>query len=494
MPTEIENATVAIIGGGPHALAVLSALHERSYASPQFKDDAAYALRVGFDSHKLVGSVAVIDPGKKFCDMWHKRFLSLGIDRLRSPVSAHPDAYDEHALLNFAICTGRTAEITHPEGAEISRDNIQRSPMGFGFTLHGQPSAALFRDFCDHLADKHPHTWVQGTASSVAADAQTGKYRVQCGDDRVVLADAVVLATGPQGRWNVPEPFKALVSSPTVVHTSELFDAGCSLGDAVLRRTTHLAKGAKVLVVGGGLTAAQAALAAVRAGFRVSLRSREALRTRDYDVQTEWLDRRHVNRLRFEFLSTPMEKRAAFLRQATGGGSIPQSYLEELHDAVATTSRLDLCVDADIERASVQLAAADGGDGVSAVTVDGETFGLVILATGVTLDPSSTSLYRNICNEFPASFVGGFPELDDSLRWSPDEDIFVVGCNAGLQLGPGALNLMGSMRSGQIVAEELHDLIWKDTRVHRTKLEANLFSMLCVDGDTTSESENEDEE
>ena len=74
------GSQVAIIGGGPHALAVLSALHERSYASPQFKDDAAYALRVGFDSHKLVGSVAVIDPGKKFCDMWHKRFLSLGYE------------------------------------------------------------------------------------------------------------------------------------------------------------------------------------------------------------------------------------------------------------------------------------------------------------------------------------------------------------------------------------------------------------------------------
>ena len=68
---------VVIIGGGPHALAVLSALHERSFASPQFKDDAAFSLRVGFDSYKLVGSVTVIDPGTKFCDLWNKRFRSL---------------------------------------------------------------------------------------------------------------------------------------------------------------------------------------------------------------------------------------------------------------------------------------------------------------------------------------------------------------------------------------------------------------------------------
>lgn len=71
-------AQIAIIGGGPHALAVLSALHERSYASPQFKDDAAYNLRVGFNSHKLVGTVTVIDPGETFCDMWSRRFHTLG--------------------------------------------------------------------------------------------------------------------------------------------------------------------------------------------------------------------------------------------------------------------------------------------------------------------------------------------------------------------------------------------------------------------------------
>jgi hypothetical protein len=111
------------------------------------------------------------------------------------------------------------------------------------------------------------------------------------------------------------------------VHTAELFEAGLTLGEVVINRTAHLAEGSQVLVIGGGLTAAQAALAAVRAGFRVSLRSREALRMRDYDVETEWLDRRHVNRLRFDFLSTPMAERSSFLREATAGGSMPGSYV-----------------------------------------------------------------------------------------------------------------------------------------------------------------------
>lgn len=49
-----------------------------------------------------------------------------------------------------------------------------------------------------------------------------------------------------------------------------------------------------VMVIGGGLSAAQTAIAAVRAGASVVLRSRRALVTRTYDVATEWLDRRYV--------------------------------------------------------------------------------------------------------------------------------------------------------------------------------------------------------
>ena len=254
------------------------------------------------------------------------RWTLCRIERLRSPLLAHPDAYDEHALLNFAIRTGRTAEITYPGRAEVSRDNILRSNQGLGITLHGKPSASLFQDFCEHLASKHPHEWVQSKATGVRRDPATGKYWVTCDSEAVVVADAVVIATGPQGKWKVPEPFSPFVGTPSVVHTSELFQTGTTLREAITLRTAHLAQ-ARVLVVGGGLTAVQAALAAVRAGLQVSLRSREALRTREYDVQSEWLDRRHTNRLRFEFLSTPLDQRLQFLRDALGGGSVPSSYV-----------------------------------------------------------------------------------------------------------------------------------------------------------------------
>ena len=56
---EATETTVAIIGGGPHALAVLSALHEHALSTAFDSDSAAFRLRVGARA-ELVGSVAVM--------------------------------------------------------------------------------------------------------------------------------------------------------------------------------------------------------------------------------------------------------------------------------------------------------------------------------------------------------------------------------------------------------------------------------------------------
>ena len=55
---DIETS-VLIVGGGPHALAVLSALHERSLAFPQFANQNVFNQRVGFDSLQKVGTGAI---------------------------------------------------------------------------------------------------------------------------------------------------------------------------------------------------------------------------------------------------------------------------------------------------------------------------------------------------------------------------------------------------------------------------------------------------
>ena len=53
-----ESASVVIVGGGPHALAALAALHEGSLGFQQYGDDGFFQARVGFGSLQKVGTGA----------------------------------------------------------------------------------------------------------------------------------------------------------------------------------------------------------------------------------------------------------------------------------------------------------------------------------------------------------------------------------------------------------------------------------------------------
>ena len=58
LPAADRTVNVLIVGGGPHALALLSALHERSFAFPQFRSDAEFHKRIGFNSLQKTGTGA----------------------------------------------------------------------------------------------------------------------------------------------------------------------------------------------------------------------------------------------------------------------------------------------------------------------------------------------------------------------------------------------------------------------------------------------------
>ena len=484
------TATVVIVGGGPHGLALLSALHEKSFAFTQFSD-TAYQTRVGFGSLSKIGSVCVVDPGSAFLDEWHKRFEALDIQHLRSPALAHPKAHEPHALVNFAVREGRTGELHHvPEATSqrLTTDGNSQQPL-----LLGLPSTALFRDFCADLAEGLPHQWLRGKATRVHKDEVTGKFHVHYSTHdnkaRVIIADAVALATGPSGQANIPEPFRPLVGMGSVSHTSDLFRRGAlpytrAIGD----------RASRVLVVGGGLTAVQAALAALKGGSRVVLRSRRPLRTRAYDIAKDWLDVRHMNRLRFEFLSTHPEERALFARQAVQGGSVPESYMRELYHIADTTDWLEIQTDEDVERCDVSPPDQHRGS----VRVNGEEFDHVILATGISNAPLQLPLYQGIQAELGAPDIDGLPHVDESLRWAEGHDLFVLGANAVLELGPGALNLMGAMRGAKIVASELRDLMWATTKgkseTPNAASSANMFSLLGMDDEESEDDDGESEE
>jgi hypothetical protein len=184
-------------------------------------------------------AVCVIDPGSHFMQSWNTRFDKLEINHLRSPAIAHPVAFDPTALVNFAIEKGRTSELIDApvSGPWLASTDIDRENW-----LKALPSSALFKDFCSSLEAKLPHRWASGTATSVSKDSCTGKFHVHYKatadqQEHMVTARAVILATGPVGKWNIPTPFETHLASRLVLHTEELLiDSKGTLSDEITRR------------------------------------------------------------------------------------------------------------------------------------------------------------------------------------------------------------------------------------------------------------------
>ena len=145
------------------------------------------------------------------------------------------------------------------------------------------------------------------------------------------------------------------------------------------------------------------------------------------------------------------------------------------------------------ERIDRGVVAMDDGK----VRVDDEIFDQVILATGMSAAPGQTELYKQIEAELGVRMVDRYPLLDDKLSWMDGEDLYVVGANAVLELGPGALNLMGAMRGAKIVAESLRDLMWRVTSPVKAAsasalVAANQFSLLGLEDDSDGDESDDD--
>ena len=184
---------------------------------------------------------------------WNTRFGALEIKHLRSPAFAHPMAFEPTALVHFAIREGRTSELME---APVSTAWLASTDVGQDALLKSLPSTALFTDFCASLEATLPHEWLSGAATCVSKDASTGELRVAfrpTGDqrERTVAARAVILATGPVGRWNIPAPFEVHFDSPRILHTEELLgESKGTLSEEIMRRCPS--ESARVLVIGGG--------------------------------------------------------------------------------------------------------------------------------------------------------------------------------------------------------------------------------------------------
>jgi len=373
---------------------------------------AGLALATLLRCHDL-GPVEVIDPSGRWLTTWHDRFAAQAIAHLRSPAVHHPHP-DPFALL----ATAGPTDLVRSGQANL-------------------PTTAAFARFTSALVD------AAGLADAVTAASVTSLQLLDDGDALLHLSDGtsrrparVVLATN-----------RRTPSAPAVVGDALRQHPAVRVGDACDVRNTPEA--GHVIVVGGGLSAAQLCSGAAARGARVTLVTRRRITVRRYDTHPTWLGPRKLR----PFSAEPDPAvRHRMLTQARGGGSMPHRARVEL-ERLESTGQLQLRERAELT--DVQRV----GDGLR-VCIDGhETIPADELwcATGGQVDVHADPLLSDLRTRHPLAIAGGLPDLDAALRW-PGTNVHLSGAAAGLILGPTAGNLIGHRRAAQRITAALRGL------------------------------------
>jgi len=487
-PTEMANQMhdLVVIGAGPHALTLLLRLLEpeadfQSEGERHSKAEHFGRMRPlhlvrrhiskvlnNQTSPLNIGSIVVVDPHGKWMEGWKKNFETLEIPHLRSPTSAHSDPYDHRALELFAEMQGREDEL-------IDLPYLLRGKPG-STEYRGPyqaPSTKLFHDYHDHLIKSYnlDELLYKGSVSSISpikgSTEEGPSYELYLGDGSVLKSRRVVCALGPMFQtgevfWetSLRRELGDNFPSDRLLHAQEIVPW---ISEKTWTTTTPM----RLLVVGGGITSAQLALFASssRASWcsSVTLVQRSAMLERQFDIESKWMG---PGRGKFldDFYKLNMTSRAYALKEARKGGSIPPEIAVQLR-----AGRNGL-----ILREEANVSSVHWNKNHFVVKLDDgsptQQFDLIWLATGGDNDIGLYPVLSRLNQAMPLHLVHGLPVLCQNLSWKGVKDdrnkepkwirelrgnLWVLGCLAGIQLGPDALNLIGARHGSVKVAKDI---------------------------------------
>lgn len=288
-----------------------------------------------------------------------------------------------------------------------------------------RPSYQMFQDHADYtiqqydLAELH----LRGQATHIACQEQG--FIVES-DNGSVAAKNVVLAIG-RTHLHYPTWAASLRGAGASIH--HLFEMDF--------RRADLPVGESVVIVGGGITAAQAALALAES-HSVTLLMRHSIRLRDLDADPGWMGPKELKK----FKKKDMARRRILIQRARHRGSIPRDVYQQLHRAFEN-GQIRLCRDeimgANLEGSTIQLQLHEQ---------DQLTSQHVVLATGFDMTRPGGEWLDTVIEDLGLRCATcGYPILNTHLQWTPG--LFVSGPLAELQVGPIAPNIIGARMAAQ---------------------------------------------
>ncbi|ACY15523.1 FAD-dependent oxidoreductase [Haliangium ochraceum] len=385
-----------IIGGGPHG-------HH-------------LAARLLSSGKVTAERLCIIDPHSEPFAVWRRCTRNTGMRFLRSP-QVHHIGIAPFALRRFA------------------ESPSARGVAGFR-RPYARPALALFDRHCDAVRESFGLAACTRLATARAIVASAGGLRVD--SERGALeARNVALAIGGGDCLQWPEWARELREAGAPVH--HVFEPDFSR--AFMPPWEH------ALVVGGGITAAQTALALVKDGpGRVTMLSPHAIREHMFDADPGWLGPKYLRGFHAE---QDPGRRRAMIRAARRRGSMPPELAKRLREALRDP-RLSVIEDR-VVRASVADEAAlslELAREQRTLEVD-----LVLLATGFSPRRPGTFLDQAVDSLGLPCAPCGYPLVDPTLRWHPR--LRVMGALAELEVGPTARNLSGAREAAKRIVTSL---------------------------------------
>ncbi|MEM7050122.1 MAG: FAD/NAD(P)-binding protein [Acidobacteriota bacterium] len=376
-----------IVGGGPHGVHLAARLVGEG----------------GIDSARL----AILDPAAQLLQRWRSFTSATGMSHLRSPGVHHLDL-EPSSLMRFA-------------------GDRRKRPPGLLRSRYNCPSLDLFNAHCDHVITRFGLTGLHLRGKAERLQPETDGVQVTTCDGTTIAAARVVLAlgAGDQPEW----PEWAVGHGSRIRH---LFDPP---GQPSPHRSDP---GERALVVGGGISAVQAAIRLVADQRTVDLVTRHPPRVHRFDSDPGWLGPKLMPT--FERERDP-DGRRRIIQQARHRGSVTPEVRHALRVALAS-GRLTLhhseVSGLEVDGAGLQLELTSGE------RIDGDH---LYLATGfASRRPGGAMLDRLVDEHDLRCAACGYPIVDSWLRWHPR--IHVTGPLAELEIGPVARNIAGARRAG----------------------------------------------
>ena len=397
-----RNIPITIVGAGIHGVSI--------------------ALRLLREVPTAARHLAILDRHPKPLTQWRDKTERQGMMFLRSPAVHHisPDAL---GIVEYAERHNRTSELAPP---------------------YAQPSTQLFWDFCnDTLTELAKHQiYYQFEVAKLRWDEGAGRFpfRLISTNNQGFRSRCVILAIGADDCAYVPSELTQWQHQfpDRVIHASQ-FAVSKEFG------TTP----AKIVVVGGGLTAGTLAKSLGERGHSVALIARKPLKTEQFDFPPIWLGPKALTEFANE---TDFRRRYDIIQQNRGEGSITPDIMKALMNAPNIDLYPETCVrniGTEEECKSVQeLQIETTRDTITNVS-------RVILATGYQFNLHRYGFLKELVTRHQIPLVRGLPRLDDDLQLHPVQNLFGSGTIAQLQIGPAAGNIAGASLAYERLREKL---------------------------------------